>query len=165
MDSARDGTSDHQAHQTLGLRSPDGTEIKPAKIAKTKQFTRYGRRRLVNRTSLDGRTAVAKVYDQLVAQIHADLGGRDRLSAIELSLVEAFAGASVTLDHINTRLLSGAEVTQVLVGMAAVASSTMVRVANKLGIERRAKIVPSLDEFLAMRARARGEKPKEEIVE
>jgi hypothetical protein len=85
------------------------------------------------------------------------------LSAIELSLVEAFAGASVTLDHINTRLLSGAEVTQVLVGMAAVASSTMVRVAN--GIERRAKIVPNLDEFLEMRRRARGERAKEEIVE
>ena len=119
----------------------------------------------MNRSSLDGRTAVAKVYDQLVAQIHADLGGRDRLSAIELSLVEAFAGASVTLDHLNTRLLAGAELTQALVGMAAVASSTMVRVAMRLGIERRAKIVPSLDEFLAMRARARGEKPKEEIVE
>ena len=87
------------------------------------------------------------------------------MSAIELSLVEAFAGASVTLDHLNTRLLTGAELTQALVGMAAVASSTMVKVAMRLGIERRAKIVPSLDEFLAMRARARGEKPKEEIVE
>jgi len=32
---------------------------------------------------LDGRTSAAKAFDRLVADIESDLGGSDRLSAIE----------------------------------------------------------------------------------
>jgi hypothetical protein len=140
---------DEALHQTLGLRSSENGEAKPAKLSKKGSATCRGRKRLLNRESLDGRTIVAKVFDQLVGAIHADLGGRDRLSAIQLSLVEAFAGATVTLDHINTRLLTGAEIDSATVAMHAQSISAMVRVASRLGVERVARDVgPSLGDVL-----------------
>ena len=57
------------------------------------------------RRELDGRTSAAKAFDRLVADI--DLGGSDRLSAIERSLVEGLAGAAVTWQHLNTQLALG----------------------------------------------------------
>src|SRR5436305_6440762 len=49
---------------------------------------------LLTRSSIDGRTNAARASDRLVADIHAELGGRDQLSTIELALVEAFCGAA-----------------------------------------------------------------------
>ena len=142
-------------HQTFSLRSDDGDEIKPAKLSKRGRQTRAGRNRLLDRESLDGRTIVAKVFDRLVAAIHADMGGRDQLSAIELALVEAYAGAAVTLNHLNTRILTGADIDNAMVAMHAQAISAMVRVAAKLGTSRRAKPVQGLDTFLEQRERAK----------
>jgi hypothetical protein len=139
---------DVAVYETLGLRSSNGAEVKPAKLSKRGRQTRAGRNRLLDRESLDGRTIVAKVFDQLVAAIHADLGGRDQLTAIELALVEAFAGSSVALNHLNTRILTGAEI-DTMIAMHAQAISAMVRVASRLGLQRRAKPVSSLTEYLA----------------
>jgi hypothetical protein len=140
---------DVAVYETLGLRSSNGAEVKPAKLSKRGRQTRAGRNRLLDRESLDGRTIVAKVFDQLVAAIHADLGGRDQLTAIELALVEAFAGSSVALNHLNTRILTGAEIDNTMIAMHAQAISAMVRVASRLGLQRRAKPVSSLTEYLA----------------
>ena len=89
---------------------------------------RSTRQRLLTRNQLDGRTSAAKLFDRLVAAIEVDLGGHDQLSTIERALVEAFAGAAVTLHHLNTRLALGAV-------------SAMVRVASRLGLQRRQKDV------------------------
>ena len=148
----RDCNMDEAIHETLGLRSSDDVEVKPANLSKKGRATRAGRNRLLNRESLDGRLIVAKVYDRLVDQIHSDLGGRDQLTAIELSLVEAFAGATVVTDHLNTRILTGAEIDNISVAMHAQAISAMVRVASRLGLQRRAKPVMTLDQHLALRA-------------
>jgi hypothetical protein len=110
--------------------------------------TRNGKLRLLNRESLDRRTVVARVYDRLVEAIHADLGGRDQLSAIELALIEAFAGASVVTDNINTRILAGAEIDNALISMHAQAISAMVRVASRLGLGRRQRDVTLLADML-----------------
>jgi hypothetical protein len=106
-------------------------------------------KQLLSRSELDGRTSTAKAFDRLVAAIHSDLGGRDQLTAIELALVEAYAGAAVTLDHLNTQILAGAEINNAMVAMHASAISAMVRVASRLGTTRRAKdITPTLGEIL-----------------
>jgi hypothetical protein len=127
----------------------------PVKLSNRGRQTRAGRNRLINRQSLDGRTIVAKAFDALVAAIHVDLGGRDQLSAIELALVEAYAGAAVTLDHLNTRILTGAEINNAMVAMHAQVISAMVRVSSRLGTTRRAKPVEDLDTFLALRAQTK----------
>jgi hypothetical protein len=53
---------------------------------------------------LDGRTSAAKAFHRLVADIESDLGGSDRLSAVERALVEGFAGAAVTLAAFEPQL-------------------------------------------------------------
>src|SRR5215470_17239520 len=68
---------------------------------------RARRPQLLTRDQLDGRTNAAKVFDRLVVDIEGDLGGHDQLSTIERALVEAFAGAAVTLQHLNTKLALG----------------------------------------------------------
>ena len=73
---------------------------------------------------LDGRTSAAKAFDRFVADI--DLGGSDRLSAIERTLVEGFAGTAVTLQHLNTQLALGQPID---LSQHAQAVSAMVRVA------------------------------------
>jgi hypothetical protein len=104
------------------------------------------RPQLLTRDQLDGRTNAAKAFDQLVADIEADLGGHDRLSAIELQLIEGFAGAAVTLQHLNTQLALGQPID---LSQHAQCVSAMVRVASRLGLQRRAKDVgPSLGDLL-----------------
>ncbi len=152
-------------HQALSAHRLDGTETKPARLSNRRRRTRAGRKRIIDREALDGRTSVARVYDQLVAAIHNDLGGRDQLTTIEIALIEGFVGASIVLGDLNARILTGAQIDAATVAMHAQAISAMVRTANKLGTSRRAKLVPSLDEFLRMRARARGEPMKSEVVE
>jgi hypothetical protein len=146
-------------HQTLGR-----TESKPAKLSNKGRRTRQGKHRLLNREALDGRTIVAKVFDKLVCAIHQDLGG-DQLSAIETCLVEAFAGSAVALDNLNTKIITGEPITNAMVAMHAQTVSAMVRVANKLGTGRRAKTVPSLNEWLTRKARDEGRIPEGEIME
>jgi hypothetical protein len=97
---------------------------------------------LLTRDQLDGRTQAAKVFDALVLDIESDLGGRNQLSRIELALVEAFAGACVTVYHLNTRLLRGETID---LGQHAQAISAMVRVASRLGLRRRARDVSPPD--------------------
>jgi hypothetical protein len=52
-------------------------------------------------------TSAAKAFDRLVADIERDLGGSDRLSAIQRVLAEGFVGAAVTLQHLNTQRALG----------------------------------------------------------
>jgi hypothetical protein len=65
------------------------------------------RPQLLIRSDLDKRTNAARFFDQLVIAVENDLGGRHELSAIERALTEAFAGATVTLNDLNAKLLLG----------------------------------------------------------
>jgi hypothetical protein len=103
--------------------------------------------KLLTRQNLDGRTAAAKLYDRLVADIEADLGGSAELSMIERTLIQAYASASLTLQNLNAQLLLGQEVDFALHTQCV---SAMVRVASRLGLQRRAKNVgPTLGDVLA----------------
>jgi hypothetical protein len=94
---------------------------------------RATRPQLLTRDQLDGRTNAAKMFDQLVADIESDLGGRDRLSTIQRSLIEGFVGAAVTLHSLNVRLALGQDID---LAQHAQAVSAMVRVATRLGVRR-----------------------------
>ena len=128
------------------LNSPhDRPAVSPEK-ASARRRHRATKPQLLTRDHLDKRTNACKFFDRLACDIWADLGGRDQLTAIELALVEAFCGAAVTLENLNTRLLLGEEID---LGQHAQAVSAMVRVASRLGLERRAKdIGPSLANYL-----------------
>ena len=82
----------------------------------------------------------------MIGDIESDLGGHDRLSAIELALIEGFVGSTVLMTDLNTRLALGQEID---FGAHASCVSAMVRVASRLGVHRRSKdISPSLSEYL-----------------
>jgi len=106
---------------------------------------------LLTRDQLDGRTNAAKVFDRLVIDIEGDLGGRDHLSTIERALIEAFAGACVTLQHLNTKLGLGEEID---LSQHAQAVGAMVRVASRLGLQRRPRTIetPTLSQYLEQEA-------------
>lgn len=127
---------------------------KPAR-QRSKKATRP---QLLTRSSLDGRTNAAKLFDRLVADIEADLAGHDQLTAIERALVEAFAGAYVSLAHLNTRLARGDAID---LSQHAQCVGAMVRVASRLGLQRRAKDVgPSLSEYLRTQYPARDDEER-----
>jgi hypothetical protein len=110
-------------------------------IDKRKRHART-RPQLLTRDQLDGRTGAAKFFDRMCVDIEADLGGHDQLSTIERALVEAFAGAAITLQNLNTRLALGQEID---LSQHAQAVSAMVRVASRLGLQRRTKDIGLLD--------------------
>jgi hypothetical protein len=132
----------HQNAARLPTACLPDASTKPAR-RRSKKATRP---QLLSREQLDGRTNAAKVFDRLVADIEADMGGHDQLSTIEVALIEAFAGAAVTLNNLNTRLALGQEID---LSQHAQAVSAMVRVASRLGLQRRAKDVgPTFGEIL-----------------
>jgi hypothetical protein len=100
---------------------------------------------LLTRDNLDGRTKAAQRFDATARAIAEDLGGEDRLSAIERHLVEAFAGVAVHLGDIHARLLLGERINIV---EHATAVSTMVRIASRVGIHRVPRDVEDLGQYL-----------------
>src|SRR5262245_31107694 len=114
----------------------DAPEMQPARPVRSR--TRTGRLRLPQRSQLDGRTAAAKAFDQLVTDIEADLGGHDQLSAIERSLIEGFAGASVTLRSINASMCLGQEID---ITELAQTISSLARISTRLGEHKRLRLV------------------------
>jgi hypothetical protein len=104
------------------------------------------RPRPLSRASLDGRTVAARSYDRLASDITGDLGGRDQLSWIERTLVEAYCGAYISVASINARIVRGETVD---LGELSGCVSAMVRVASRLGISRRMRDVsPTLSDLL-----------------
>lgn len=98
---------------------------------------------LLTRDQLDGRTAAAKEFDKLASNIAADLGGYSELTAVEKALIEGFCGAAVVLQSLNTKLALGQAIA--LADHAAVCSS-LVRIAAKIGLSRRSRVVSGIVE-------------------
>jgi hypothetical protein len=96
---------------------------------------------LPNRDNLDGRTHAAKAFERLYGDISSDLG--NDLTAVERALVEGFCGSVVVLQALNTKLALGEAID--LTEHASVCSS-MVRIAAKIGLSRRSRIVSGLIE-------------------
>jgi hypothetical protein len=118
--------------------------------AKKRRNHRATKPQLLTREALDKRTNACKLFDRVCADIEADLGGRDQLSTIELQLIEAFAGAAVTLSDLNCRIALGQGIEP---GDHALAVSAMVRVASRLGLSKRARdVTPSLSDYLQQAA-------------
>ena len=123
-------------------QSPNTPKRQPGE----KRKHRRTKPQLLTRAELDGRSNAAKFYDQLIIDIENDLGGRDNISTIEHGLIEAYAGAKVWLDNINTRLALGQ---QIDFSEHASAISALVKTASRLGLSRRSKnVTPTLSEYI-----------------
>jgi hypothetical protein len=97
----------------------------------------YGRSRISNGGDLlpdiDGRSVVARRYRDIASAILADQGGADRCSESRTQLVRRFAAAAVLAEQLEGRLANGE---QIDIAQHATLSSTLVRLAQRIGIDR-----------------------------
>jgi hypothetical protein len=105
-----------------------------------------GKVRLLTRQSLDGRTKARKRFDAVVDGIASDLGGEAHLTTVQRHLVEAFAGCAVVVHDINARLLLGQSID---IGEASQAVSSLVRLAQRIGVGRHIRDVTDLTDHIA----------------
>ncbi len=95
---------------------------------------------------VDQRSSIARRYRDLVGQIAIDQGGADRCSEIRMQLIRRFASGAVLAEELEARLARGEPVD---IAEHALLSSTLVRLAQRIGINRVAKdLTPSLGDYL-----------------
>lgn len=98
--------------------------------------------------SLDGRLAVAQVMRERYRAFTDDLGGADHLSYPQRSLVERALWLEYWLAQQEDQLARGKEFD---VARWTQAANSLQGILTKLGLERKARDVPSLSEYLANR--------------
>ena len=95
---------------------------------------------------LDGRSATARRFRDLVNAVVADMGGLDRCSEIKIGLLRRFAAATVQAELLEARMVNGE---QIDIGQLCTLASTAVRIASRLGLERRTKpVLPTVKDYL-----------------
>lgn len=96
--------------------------------------------------ALDGRLSLARDLRQRFAEVCSDLGGQDQLSYMQRSLVERGLWLEYWLATQERELAGGNEFD---VGKWVQATNSLQGIYSKLGLERKARNVPSLSEYLA----------------
>ncbi len=96
---------------------------------------------------VDGRSTIARRYRDIFIAIVADQGGIDQCSESRLQLIRRFSAAAVLAETMEAKLANGE---QIDVGEHALLTSTMVRVAQRIGVDRVPRDVssPSLADIL-----------------
>ena len=98
---------------------------------------------------LDGRSATARRFRDLVNAFVADMGGLDRCSQIKLGLVRRLAATTVQAEMLEARMVNGEAID---IATLCTLASTTVRLSQRLGLERRARnVTTSLGQYLAAR--------------
>jgi hypothetical protein len=96
--------------------------------------------------NVDGRSLIARRYRDIMSAIASDQGGADRLSETRLQLIRRFAAAACLAEQLEARLARGE---QIDIQEYSLIVSTMVRVAQRIGIDRVPRdVAPSLAEYL-----------------
>ncbi len=101
--------------------------------------------------ALDGRLSLARDLRQRFDEVCADLGGKDRLSYMQRSLVERGLWLEFWLSTQERELAGGNEFD---VGRWVQAANSLQGIYSKLGLQRQAREVPTLQAYLASKERA-----------
>ena len=95
---------------------------------------------------LDGRSASARRFRDLVNAFVADMGGLDRCSEIRLGLVRRLAATTVQAEMLEARMVNGE---QIDISQLCTLASTTVRLSQRLGLERKQRdVTPSLSDLI-----------------
>jgi hypothetical protein len=108
--------------------------------------TRQGKARLVTLDGLDARTAAAKAARHLIETLSSDMGGDDQLSVGQRQLVHRAALCGAIIADFEARWVAGQTIP---LNEYLSAVNVQRRVLATLGLERRAKPVETLAEYLA----------------
>jgi hypothetical protein len=119
----------------------------------------YNRSRITNGQEIlpdiDGRSAIARRYRDIANQIVTDQGGPDHCSESRLQLIRRFSAAAVLAEQLEASLARGEKVD---IGEHALLVSTLVRVAQRIGINRIPRnMTPNLNEYLEAHDDTQGE--------
>ena len=135
-------------------RTPKAPEIMPATRTAAAPKPPTTRSRVSNGRELvagcDGRSAQARRYRDLMAEMISDLGGPDGLSEGQRQLVRRAAGLSVQAEAVEAAIIGGEDID---LGQYVTASNCLRRVLESLGLRRVAKdVTPDLASYLRARA-------------
>ena len=89
---------------------------------------------------------LARRFRDIAGAVVADLGGADVVSEARMQLVRRFAAAACLAEQLEARLARGEEIN---LADHALLSSTLTRLAQRIGINRVARnIVPDLHDYI-----------------
>jgi hypothetical protein len=95
---------------------------------------------------LDGRSAGAKRFRDLVRAYVADQGGLSNCSEVKVGLARRLAAITVLTENLEVKVVKGEEVD---IGEICNLASTVVRLSQRIGINRVPKnITPTLSQYL-----------------
>jgi hypothetical protein len=113
---------------------------------------RKGRSRVTNHQDLlpgvKGTSSAARRFRDLVVAYVADMGGLDQCSEIKIGLLRRLAATTVQAEMLEARMVNGEAVD---VSTLCTLASTAMRLSSRLGLERQAKPVETLHEYLSRR--------------
>jgi hypothetical protein len=95
---------------------------------------------------LDGRSSAARRFRDLVSSYVVDMGGLDLVSEIKLGLLRRLAATTVQCELLEAQMVNGQPVD---IATLCTLASTAMRLSVRLGLERRAKPIESLQDYLA----------------
>ncbi len=95
---------------------------------------------------LDGRSASARRFRDLVNAFVADMGGLECCSEIRLGLVRRLAATTVQAEMLEARMVNGEAID---ISQLCTLASTTVRLSQRLGLERKQRdVTPSLSDLI-----------------
>ena len=104
---------------------------------------------------VDQRSAIARRFRDVMCSVVSDAGGVERLSEARLQLIRRFCALVVQAEAMESAFADGAAFD---FDAHARISSTLVRLASRIGLKRAAKdVVPSLSEYMDITATKVGE--------
>jgi hypothetical protein len=96
--------------------------------------------------NLDGRSAAARRFRDLVKSLVIDQGGFSKCSEVKLGLLRRLAAVTVQSELLEAKMVNGEAID---IGTLCMLASTTVRISQRLGLNRVAKdATPSLATYL-----------------
>ena len=102
---------------------------------------------------MDGRTEACKMLRSSFNEIISDLGGVDNLSHIQICLCERFTFLEFVLRRLEYRIANEPKQSSKLLARWVQSLNSLVGLGKSIGLERRAKKVPSLEKYISKRNR------------
>jgi hypothetical protein len=99
----------------------------------------------------DLRRGHARRFKEIVYAVASDLGGFDRMSALQLQLIRRAAALAVIAEAAEARIAQGQAPSNAELGGYIAISNAMRRLAHSLGLKRIPREIQSLDEYLNSR--------------
>ena len=99
--------------------------------------------------NVDMRSVAGRRYRDICRQIVIDQGGADRIAETRLQLIRRFAAGSCLAEAMEAKMAQGEEID---VERLCALGSMLVRIASRIGLNRTAREIPSLEQYLASKS-------------